>query len=49
LYQHDKHWDVLNKNLIPKIGVHYNFKGFAVGNGATNWKYDNAPSVPATL
>lgn len=24
-------------------------KGFMVGNGVTNWKYDTTPSLPQTL
>lgn len=26
-----------------------NIKGFLVGNGVTNWKYDTNPSLPDTL
>ena len=27
----------------------YNLKGFIVGNGGTDWDYDNFPSIPITL
>ena len=30
------------QNIIP-------LKGFAVGNGATNWEFDVSPSLPATV
>jgi hypothetical protein len=26
-----------------------NLKGFMVGNGVTNWRFDTNPSLPATL
>jgi hypothetical protein len=33
---------MLNGTIIP-------LKGFAVGNGATNWDYDVSPSLPETV
>jgi len=37
--------DIEGDGTLPMI----NLKGFMVGNGVTNWKYDTEPSLPQTL
>jgi len=49
IYQANEKYTAHNVDVIPPVGTQYKLKGFMVGNGATNWKYDNAPSVPQTL
>lgn len=47
-------WQIYEYNLKMNVTTgnkdsNINLKGFAVGNGVTNWKYDTEPSLPATL
>jgi carboxypeptidase C (cathepsin A) len=45
-------WQIHQNNLKYKINPDgrkmYNLKGILVGNGATDWNYDNMPSIPQT-
>jgi hypothetical protein len=34
--------------MDQRVGMKFNLKGILVGNGATTWDYDNAPSIPQT-
>ena len=50
LYQSNLQYNVSNEGgVTPAVGTFYNFKGMAVGNGATDWDFDNAPSIPQTM
>jgi carboxypeptidase C (cathepsin A) len=50
IYQSNLQYNISNMgNETTPVGTFYNLKGMAVGNGATDWDFDNAPSVPQTM
>lgn len=49
IYQSNLQYNTTNAGETTPVGTFYNLKGMAVGNGATDWDFDNAPSVPQTM
>jgi carboxypeptidase C (cathepsin A) len=43
IHQNNKKFD-----MDARVAMKFPFKGILVGNGATSWDYDNAPSIPKT-
>ena len=40
------HQNNLKYDMDQRVKYRYPMKGILVGNGATSWDYDNAPSIP---
>ena len=48
IHQNNLKYDMYN-GTAPAPSMRYNLVGTMVGNGATDWLYDNAPSIPQTI
>lgn len=48
IHQNNLKYDIYN-GTAPGPNTTYNLKGTMVGNGATDWLYDNAPTIPPTI